>query len=120
LRSGKQGIDQGLTPNAKLNYAWINNALLSAVLTNTVSRYHLSHTPRTLLGYARSPSSAFRRPAISTVTPPGREGVPENCYGLNKASDRLSRVKPLAAAKSVNRRIAEERSETETRSCHRA
>jgi hypothetical protein len=45
LRCGKQGIDQGLTPNAKLNYAWINNALLSAVLANTVSRYHLSTLP---------------------------------------------------------------------------
>src|SRR5712675_1789353 len=32
------------------------------------------HTPRTLLGYACSPSNAFRRPVISIVTPPGREG----------------------------------------------
>src|SRR5258708_10558063 len=32
------------------------------------------HTPRTLLGYACCPSNAFRRPAISIVTPPGREG----------------------------------------------
>jgi hypothetical protein len=31
------------------------------------------HTPRTLLGYACSPSNAFRRPAISIVTPHGRE-----------------------------------------------
>src|ERR1700733_14849725 len=31
------------------------------------------HTPRTLLGYACSPSNAFRRPTISIITPPGRE-----------------------------------------------
>jgi hypothetical protein len=86
-------------------------------MANTVSRYHLSHSPD-VAGVCPLSEQRIQAPRDFNRDAPGREGVPENCYGLNKPSDRLSRVKPLAAAKSVNRRIAEERSETETRSCH--
>jgi len=34
-----QGVNRCLRPIAKLNYAWIYNGLLSAMMANTVSRY---------------------------------------------------------------------------------
>jgi hypothetical protein len=38
-----------LRPDAKLNYPWKDNALLSAIMANTVSRYHINPTPSAVI-----------------------------------------------------------------------
>lgn len=51
--------------------------------------HHLFHTRFTRFGWASSPISAFRRPAISMAAPPGLAGSPENGDCFDQVPDRL-------------------------------